>query len=141
MPSAAAIAWANQPMPLTSEVTSEFTSPMSRPATNRVANECHQWPPTSDQERAMARVPRRPSTTKAWHRTDRYANNRVECDHGRLKARLGPMRGLKQDRSARVVIAGPAFVQSLRRGHYELVVEEPTNRRVADAFDELVLAI
>ena len=28
----------------------------------------------------------------AWHRTDRYANNGVECDHGRLKARLGPMR-------------------------------------------------
>jgi transposase-like protein len=24
----------------------------------------------------------------AWDRTDRYANNRVECDHGRLKARL-----------------------------------------------------
>jgi transposase-like protein len=24
----------------------------------------------------------------AWHRTDRYANNGVECDHGRLKARL-----------------------------------------------------
>jgi transposase-like protein len=37
----------------------------------------------------------------AWHRTDRYANNRVEADHGRLKARLRPMRGLKQDRSAR----------------------------------------
>jgi transposase, IS6 family len=32
----------------------------------------------------------------AWHRTDRYANNRVECDHGRLKARLGPMRGLNR---------------------------------------------
>jgi transposase, IS6 family len=29
----------------------------------------------------------------AWHRTDRYANNRVECDQGRLKARLRPMRG------------------------------------------------
>jgi IS6 family transposase len=42
----------------------------------------------------------------AWHRTDRYANNRVEADHGRLKARLRPMRGLKQDRSARVIIAG-----------------------------------
>jgi transposase-like protein len=37
----------------------------------------------------------------AWHRTDRHANNRVEADHGRLKARLRPMRGLKQDRSAR----------------------------------------
>jgi transposase-like protein len=77
----------------------------------------------------------------AWHRTDRYANNRVEADHGRLKARLGPMRGLKQDRSARVIIAGHSFVQNLRRGHYELAVEQPTNRRVAVAFDQLVLAI
>jgi transposase-like protein len=77
----------------------------------------------------------------AWHRTEQYANNRIECDHGRLKSRLRPMRGLKQDRSARVVIAGHAFVQNLRRGHYELAVDEPTNRRVAVAFDELVLAI
>jgi IS6 family transposase len=77
----------------------------------------------------------------SWHRTDRYANNRVECDHSRLKARLGPMRGLKQDRGARVIIAGHAFVQNLRRGHYELAVDEPTSRRVAVAFDELVLAI
>jgi transposase-like protein len=77
----------------------------------------------------------------AWHRIEQYANNRVECDHGRLKARLRPMRGLKQDRRARVVIAGHAFVQNLRRGQYELAVEEPTNRRVAVAFDELVLAI
>jgi len=77
----------------------------------------------------------------AWHRTDQYANNRVEADHGRLKARLHPMRGFKQDRSARVVIAGHGFVQNLRRGHYELAVEEPVNQRVAVAFDELALAI
>ena len=32
----------------------------------------------------------------AWHRTDRYTNHRVECDHGRLKARVGPMRGLNR---------------------------------------------
>jgi transposase-like protein len=63
----------------------------------------------------------------AWHRTDRYANNHIEGDHGRLKARLQPMRGLKQDRSARIVIAGHAFVQNVRRGHYELAVEEPVN--------------
>jgi transposase-like protein len=56
----------------------------------------------------------------AWHRTERYANNRVECDHGRLKARLRSMRGIKQDHSARVIIAGHAFVQNLRRGQYEL---------------------
>ena len=77
----------------------------------------------------------------AWHRTERYANNRVEADHGRLKARLRPMRGLKEDRSARVVIAGHGFVQNLRRGHYELAVEEPASLRVAVAFDEFALAI
>jgi transposase-like protein len=73
----------------------------------------------------------------AWHRTDQYANNRVEADHGRLKSRLRPMRGLKRDRNASIVIAGHAFVQNLRRGHYELAAEEPENRRVAVAFDEL----
>ena len=76
-----------------------------------------------------------------WHRTEQYANNRVEADHGRLKSRLRPMRGLKQDRSARVVIGGHAFVQNVRRGHYELAAEEPTNQRLAVAFDELALAI
>jgi hypothetical protein len=39
-----------------------------------------------------------------WHRTDRYANNRIEADHGRLKARLRPMCGLRQEHGARVVI-------------------------------------
>jgi IS6 family transposase len=77
----------------------------------------------------------------AWHRTDQYANNRVECDHGRLKARLRPMRGLKQDRSAKAIMAGHAFVQNVRRGHYELAVEEPASRRLAIAFEELALAI
>ena len=28
-----------------------------------------------------------------WHNTGQYENNRVECDHGRLEARLRPMRG------------------------------------------------
>jgi transposase-like protein len=77
----------------------------------------------------------------AWHRTDRYANNGVECDHGRLKAWLRPMRGLKQDHSARVIIAGHGFVQNLRRGYFELATEEPSSRRVVIAFDELALAI
>jgi transposase-like protein len=76
-----------------------------------------------------------------WHRTDQYANNRIECDHGRLKARLRPMRGLKQDRSATVVLSGHALVQNLRRGYYELAVEGPASLRVAAAFDELALAI
>jgi transposase-like protein len=76
-----------------------------------------------------------------WHRTEQYANNRVEADHGRLKSRLRPMRGLKQDRSARVIIGGHAFVQNVRRGHYELAAEEMASRRLAVAFDELAMAI
>jgi hypothetical protein len=51
------------------------------------------------------------------------------------------MRGLKQHRSARVVIAGHAFVQNVRRGHYELAVEEPVNRRLAVAFAQLAMAM
>ena len=77
----------------------------------------------------------------ARHHTEQYANNRVEADHGRLKARLRPLRGLKQDRSAGIVVAGHAFLQNVRRGHYELAVEEPVIRRVAVAFDELALVI
>lgn len=50
------------------------------------------------------------------HTSDQYANNRIECDRGRLKARLRPMRGLKTDRTASTVIRGHAFVQNLRRG-------------------------
>jgi hypothetical protein len=51
------------------------------------------------------------------------------------------MRGLKTDLGARVVIAGHAFVQHIRRGHYELAVDEPANLRLAVAFGELSLAI
>jgi hypothetical protein len=40
-----------------------------------------------------------------------------------------------------VIIAGHAFMQNLRRGHYELAVEQPINRRLAVAVDELAMAI
>ncbi len=72
------------------------------------------------------------------HNTEQYANKRVECDHGKLKARLRLMRGLKMDRGARVVIRGHMFIQNLRRGHYELGTESTNSRlRVAAALDEL----
>ena len=45
----------------------------------------------------------------AMHTVERYANNPVEADHGRLKARLRPTRGLKRHRSARIISAGHAF--------------------------------
>ncbi len=72
--------------------------------------------------------------------TAQYANKRVEADHGRLKARLRPMRGLKTFRSARILATGHAFVQNLRRGHYDIATDEPAHRRLPAAFDELALA-
>jgi len=42
----------------------------------------------------------------AFHNTAQYANNRIEADHGRLKSRLRPMRGLKHDRSAGMIMRG-----------------------------------
>ena len=75
------------------------------------------------------------------HETTQYANNRVEADHGRLKARVRPMRGLKRDRTASVVIRGHAFMQNLRRGHYELGTESLPGLIVAAAFAELAGAI
>ena len=77
----------------------------------------------------------------AFHNMEKYANNRVEADHGRLKARLRPMRGLKTDRNTGVIAAGHAFIQNLRRGHYELGMEAAPKHRLADAFHELALAI
>src|SRR5437763_864618 len=77
----------------------------------------------------------------ACHVTEQYANNTVEADHGRLKSRLRPMRGLKRLRSTQVISTGHAFVQNIRRGHYELGIEEPTTLRVMAAFTELTRAI
>jgi transposase-like protein len=77
----------------------------------------------------------------AWHHVEQYANNRIEADHGTLKHRLRPIRGLRTDRTAQIVIAGIAFVQNLRRGHYEIATEEARRLRVAAAFTELASAI
>jgi transposase-like protein len=77
----------------------------------------------------------------ARHVTERYENNVIEADHGRLKARLRPMRGMKRLASARTVATGHAFVQNLRRRHYELTVDMPVHDRVRAAFDQLALCL
>jgi hypothetical protein len=51
------------------------------------------------------------------------------------------MRGLTRFRSASLIAIGHAFVQNLRRGHYELAVDVPPRLRLATAFTELTLAI
>jgi hypothetical protein len=51
------------------------------------------------------------------------------------------MRGLRTHPTAQVIVAGHAFVQNLRRGHYELGMDVPPKLRIAVAFAELALAI
>jgi transposase, IS6 family len=75
----------------------------------------------------------------ARHVTEQYENNAIETDHGRLKARLRSMRGLKRLASARTIFAGHAFVQNLRRGHYAITRDLPVQDRVRAAFEELAL--
>jgi len=59
----------------------------------------------------------------ALHLTEQYSNNRV-----------------KRLRSAAVIATGHAFVQNVRRGHYELATDVAQPYRLAAAFTELALA-
>jgi len=51
------------------------------------------------------------------------------------------MRGPRTDRTAQLIIAGRAFVQNLRRGHYDIELDTPRPTRLAAAFTELARAI
>ena len=77
----------------------------------------------------------------ARHVTDQYANNTIEADHGRLKARLRPMRGLKRLASAGTIATGHASVQNLRRSHYALTADVSPRDRVRVAFSELATCV
>jgi IS6 family transposase len=48
---------------------------------------------------------------------------------------------LQRLKSVQTVSAGNAFVQNLRRGHYEIATDEPAHDRLRIAFSELALAI
>jgi hypothetical protein len=108
----------------------------SSPARSRWASRRRKSPPT--------RAPAYPRVLDeylpaALHTVEQYANNPIEADHGRLKAWLRPMRGLKRFQPAQTLAAGHAFVQNTRRGHYEIATDEPAHHRLRIAFTELVL--
>ncbi|OHV29018.1 MULTISPECIES: IS6 family transposase [Pseudofrankia] len=78
---------------------------------------------------------------EAWHIDAARENNRIESDHGRLKARLRPMRGLKRLRSAQTISTGHALIQNIRRGHYELATDVDPRLRLSAAFSELAAVV
>ena len=51
------------------------------------------------------------------------------------------MRDLKRLPTASVIIEGDAFMQNLRRGHYELGVDALPRMTIAAAFDQLALVV
>jgi transposase, IS6 family len=95
---------------------------------------------TSDKAPAYPRVLDK-HVPAARHTVEQYANNPIEADHSRLKAWLRPMRGLKPFRSAQTLAAGHAFVQNLRRGHYEIATDEPAHDQLRIAFDGLAATV
>jgi transposase-like protein len=78
----------------------------------------------------------------AFHNLERYANNRIEADHGRLKA-LRPMRGLKRDSSTRVIMRGHAYRRraTLGRGCFGREARSMTRVGVCKRFAAAVVAV
>jgi IS6 family transposase len=72
----------------------------------------------------------------ALHNTGQYENNRIRIRPRPSQGPLRPMRGVKTNRTASVVIRGHAFIQNLPRGHYELAVDPAPLCRLATAFEE-----
>ncbi len=51
------------------------------------------------------------------------------------------MRSLKTGVGARTVLVGHAFIQNIRRGHYERAADAPPKLRVTAPFDELAQVV
>jgi len=75
------------------------------------------------------------------HRTGRYRTNGVERDHGFLKERLRPMRGLKSIASAAIFMRGHALMRNIRRGFYRVVQSVPQRLVFAWAWNRLAGAV
>jgi transposase-like protein len=75
------------------------------------------------------------------HRTGRYRTNGVERDHGFLKERLGPMRGLESVASAAIVMRGHALMRNIRLGFYRIAQSVPQRLVFAWTWSRLAEAV
>jgi transposase-like protein len=75
------------------------------------------------------------------HRTGRYRTNGIERDHGFLKERLRPMRGLKSVASAAVFIRGHALMRNIRRGFYQIIESAPLRLVLGWTWSRLAAAV
>jgi hypothetical protein len=89
---------------------------------------------------------RRRFTDRTPHPTASSANSNNSatpspCNPCRKQWAYGPKKPAGSPDSHLSVSTGHAFVQNLRRGHYELAVDLDPNHRIPAAFTELALAI
>jgi transposase, IS6 family len=77
----------------------------------------------------------------ALHRTGRYRTNGIERDHGFLKERLRPMRGLKSVASAAIFTCGHALLRNIRRGFYRVVEAVPQRLVLVWTWNRLAEAV
>jgi IS6 family transposase len=75
------------------------------------------------------------------HRTGRYRTNGIERDHGFLKERLRPMRGLKSAASAAIFISGHALMRNIRRRFYRVVESVPQRLLLTWTWNRLAEAV
>jgi IS6 family transposase len=75
------------------------------------------------------------------HRTGRYRTNGIERDHGFLKERLRPMRGLKSVASAAIFMCGHALMRNIRHRFYRVVESVPQRLVLAWTWNRLAEAV
>jgi transposase, IS6 family len=77
----------------------------------------------------------------ACHVVEQYANNPIEAEHGRLQARLRPMRGLTRRRAATVIKHRARLRAEPPPRPLRTRVDVDPRHRLPAAFAELALAI
>ena len=75
------------------------------------------------------------------HRAGRYRTNGIERDHGFVKERLRPMRGLKSVASAAIFTRGHALMRNIRRRVYRVIESVPQRLVFAWTWNRLAEAI
>jgi transposase-like protein len=75
------------------------------------------------------------------HRTGRYRTNGIERDHGFLKERLRPMRGLKSVVSAAIFMRGHSLMRNIRHRFYRVVDSVPQRLVLAWTWNRLAEAV
>ena len=57
------------------------------------------------------------------HRQVKYLNNRLECDHGKLKRLIQPILGFQSVRTARATLKGFEVMRMFRKGQFSFWIE------------------